>query len=677
MKRALILVLISIFLISSISAELILTEQPNDLYNLGQVIRVPAKVATTEGIDEFFSMKLICNGIETEVHKQYIFLLPGEEQTISTAIPLRTDFIGRSTGTCTIKAILGENYILTNEFTISDLILITLESNKGTYSPEESLIIEGTAIKENQENVQGFIELKLLLAGEEILTAKDTVKNGYIYLNKTLPKDIKAGEYLAQIDVYETEGGVENKSNQGFISFATQIHQVPTSLEIIFEENPVIPGESLMIKGVLHDQTGVGIESDVTITLRNNKGKILEKKDLPTDEFLEYEIPYNEPASRWSVGIESNDIIVEEEFNISINEEAEIKIVNKTVIITNVGNVPYNDTALVKIGNTTVNLDVVLPIEGETQYALSAPEGEYEIEVRSGEEKISETVALTGHSIAVDEVKRNVLTRILSPFVWIFIIGILGFMAYMLYKKGYKKTFFGYVTKVKEKIKRKKSDAVPTKKDSLISPKSPAQLSLSIKGEKQDVSLICLRIKNEKQLLKNESVKEKLNEIVHAAEENKAVTYENQNNIFLIYSPSKTKTFKNQKTAVETAEKIKASLDKYNKLAKDKINYGISLNYGTIVAKPEKDSFKFMSMGTLITTAKKLASISDAEVLLSEKINEKVMADVKTEKHQRHNTPVYTVKEIRTRKDSKENKKFIHNFIKKLEDENKAKEKSK
>ncbi len=671
MKRVMILLFLALLLTSVVSAELILTEQPAELYNLGQVIRMPAKIATTEGIDEFFSMKIICNGIETEVHKQYVFLLPGEEQEINTAIPLRTDFIGRSTGTCSIKAILGESYILTNEFTISDLIFITAEPEKESYNPEEPLIIEGTAIKENGENVQGFIDITLISEGEEILKRSNTVKNGYIFLDSTLPKEIQAGEYLVQIDVYEKESN-NNWSNRGISSFTTTINQVPTNLEIIFEENPVIPGTNLMVKAALHDQTGVGIISDATITITDSKDKILEQKDVTTDEFLEYQIPYNQPPANWSVEIKSNNIVTQETFKISENEKAEIKIVNKTVIIRNIGNIPYNNTALVKIGNETINIKVFLLVDEETQYTLSAPEGEYNIEVRTGNEKISKTVMLTGNAITVDEISNNLLTKVMGPIVWIFIISILGFMVYLLYKKSYKKTFFGYITKVKNKIKNKKTEPVSTKTNSLISPKTPAQLSLSIKGEKQDVSLICLRIKNEKQLIKNEIAKEKLNEIVHAAEEEKAVIYENQNNIFLIWSPSKTKTFKNQITAIEASQKIKESLEKYNKIAKDKIVYGISLNYGTIIAKSEKDSFKFMSMGTLITTAKKLASISNNEVLLSEKINEKITADVRTEKHQRNNIPVYTIKEMR-RKNNQENKKFISNFIRKLEEGNKKK----
>ena len=142
------------------SADIIIQEQPNELYNLGEVFHTPTKIFTSIGIEEFFSMKLICNEIETEIHKQYISLPAGEEMEISAAIPLVTQFIGRSSGICTIKAILGEVYALTNEFSISNYIEINIDSEESEFSPEDSLTVEGTAKKENGEKI--FVSISLV-----------------------------------------------------------------------------------------------------------------------------------------------------------------------------------------------------------------------------------------------------------------------------------------------------------------------------------------------------------------------------------------------------------------------------------------------------------------------------------------------------------------------------------
>ena len=82
-----------------------------------------------------------------------------------------------------------------------------------------------------------------------------------------------------------------------------------------------------------------------------------------------------------------------------------------------------------------------------------------------------------------------------------------------------------------------------------------------------------------------------------------------------------------------------------------------------------------MSFGNLITTAKKISSISDGEVYLSEKIKERLISDVKTGKRNMQGVDVYTVKEIKHK--TKEHKKFIGEFIKRLEGNKDKKEEPK
>ena len=125
--RKLIFILIFLSMLSFASAEIVLTKQPSELYNLGDKITIPIKITTFEDIQKLFTMKLICNGIETEIYKEYLFLSSGEEASRTPSIPLIKDFIGRSTGTCKIKAVFGEEIKLTNEFKISDEIKIILK----------------------------------------------------------------------------------------------------------------------------------------------------------------------------------------------------------------------------------------------------------------------------------------------------------------------------------------------------------------------------------------------------------------------------------------------------------------------------------------------------------------------------------------------------------------------
>ena len=145
--------ILAVFLISLVSAEIVISQQPKELYNMGEVVEIPVKIVTAIDINNFFSTHLICNGIETEVQKQYIYPRAGEQEEINSAIPLITSLVGRTSGTCKIKFILGEEYALTNEFEISDMINIRILSDAREFDPGKDIIIEGEALKKNGQAV--------------------------------------------------------------------------------------------------------------------------------------------------------------------------------------------------------------------------------------------------------------------------------------------------------------------------------------------------------------------------------------------------------------------------------------------------------------------------------------------------------------------------------------------
>ncbi len=664
MRNIIILLTLGVLISSLASAEIIINQQPKDLYNLGDIITLPAKIVISKDTSSFFSMYLICNGIQTEIHKEYVTLSAGQEKQINPSIPLIKNFIGRTTGTCKIKSALEGEYALTNEFKISDLINVEIKTEKREFDPQENIIIEGQAVKENQEVAKGFAELKIINENSSVFRTVDAINNGYFYINFSLPENTKAGEYSIIVTVYEKDAE-EETTNQGFADYKILIKQVPTNLEIAFETQEVEPGTNLKVKAILHDQTGEKISSNAIITIKNKENIILEQTEKPTDEFLEFPILYKEAPKEWKVVAVSNKLTNEATFRIKEKEEVKIELINKTIIIANTGNVQYNKTVLIKIGGESKNINVNLEIDETQRYTLSAPDGEYQIEVLTPEgSKITGKTTLTGKNIGVKKTVAGIKGLINYSFVWVFIISVLGFIAFTIFKKGYKRSFFGYIkTKKKEKNKEisfQKNPAINT-----VNTINKAELSLSIKGEPQDISLICLKIKNFEEIeSKRGAVEETMQKLSSLAEENKAMIYKSQGNLFFIFAPLKTKTFKNERNAAITAQKIENILTNHNKLFKQKIEFGIALNYGRIIAKQEKNILEFMSLGTLITTAKKIASISNGEILLSEKIKEKLMSDIKTEKQRKAGIDVYTIREIR---DHERNKKFINSFLRRNE----------
>ncbi|HUW43496.1 MAG TPA: hypothetical protein VMV95_00860 [Bacillota bacterium] len=645
------------------SATLIINQQPAEVYNLGDVISVPVKVVSTGEMLGSLNIDLIC-GTQKVNYKVGIPLLSvGEEYETNLYIPLIKSEIGELKERCKMRVSLGADSVLTKEFKISDLILMDANLSILEFDPGETLFINGQAIRENGAPANGFIELSILEGNNSILNHLETVKNGVFSINTILPNKIKAGALILNLNLYEidSDGKITNK---GFLNQNIRINQIPTSLEIVFESKEVIPGTNLKIKSVLYDQTGEKIPSIAKITLKNRNDKIMEQTEIATEEFLEFPILYNEFPSKWKVIASSNELTSESLFTILEKESISIEIINKTLTIANTGNVLYNKTALIKIGNKTLNIDLYLEVDESQKYIITAPDGEYNVKVITGDTDFSGQVALTGKTIDVKKAPGKIGSIIKYPLIWIFIILILGFVVFITFRRGSKKTFVGHIS---SKIRKggEKGKLIPLVKGSLVNSRNKAELSLSIKGDKQNVSLVALNIKNLKEIqAKKSNVEETLQKIVNLSEENKAVTYESNNDLFFILAPTKTRTFKNEKMALEIANKIKEILSNHNKMAKQKINFGISLNYGTIVAKQEKDSFKFMSLGTLMAATKKIASLAEENILLSEKMNDVFGSSVKTTKHEKSGMDVYSIKEIRN---VEEHKKFIRNFLDRIE----------
>lgn len=674
MKRAIITIFVAILLLSTLSAEMILKEDPKELYNYGDVVTVPVKVLATKNMQGFLSMNLICAGEEYEMFREYITLSTGQEKSVAPSIPLLKSLIPRPS-VCVLKITYLDEYISSEEFSISNQITVSILEGKTAFKPGEALEIEGNAIKDNGAKVEGFIEAVLTIDGtNESFELSDTVKKGYFYINTTLPEDTKAGSYFVSININEKEDGVI--SNQGLTNYQISIDQVPTSVEVFFENNQVEPGTKLNVKAILHDQTGEKIASTAILTIKDKDEKIMFQEEKATDEPVEYNIPSDYPASEWEVVAVSNRMTGVGTFEILEKKAINTTILNGTLLVKNKGNVLYNDSLAVKIGNETIYLNLSLDIGEEETYDLEAPEGEYEVQVQSGEYSYSASgVMLTGR--AIDISRPGSVGEILThPFVWIFIIVILALGAYFIFKRGYNKTFVAYIKSHKKTSGKKLEEE--TKRE-FLDIKNPATQSPSMTGEKHTSSIICLRVKELPNIKKKFEVQRNmptegtainaLQNAVNLAQAKKAFVNVTNDCILFILSPLVKRTFKNEKEALVIAQDITRILEGYNKLAKEKITFGVSVSNGELVEAKKGNSLEFMTMGNLIPQCKKLASVKGKGVILSDNIISKLSKEVKTQKHNAENLTFYSIKEF---KNSEENEKFLKRFVASLEEDKKT-----
>lgn len=635
MKKIYLFTIIAIFLISFASASISLDKGPQDLYNLKDKIELTIKIIPEIEFDNSLSLILSCDGQETEIYKEYLLL--NQETSKEIMIPLIKEFIGELMGECEIKSSVGgDTEILSDKFKISNLIKVNIRDQSNSIRPGELVTFEGVALRENGKNVEGTVEVKISFENNEIL-AKEQVIEGNFQITIAIPEKIKAGQQNIEINVYETnsKGQITNK---GQLYSDITIKQIPTNIEVVLEEKEIIPGESLKVKILLHDQTGEKMDSYAYIAIKNENQEIVERIEQETGITFEYPIKYNQAPSTWSIASSAEDIINNAEFVIIPHEKINIEAINNTLILTNQGNVPYNETVEVFIGNDSINLPVYLELDEKQRFKLSAPRGEYDIKV--GETTMR--VSLTGHAINIKKMSETTI-RDYKTFIWVFVILILGIFAFTIFRKNRKKTFFGKRKEKPVELKTKKK----MNSENLINPQIKTELSLSIKGSKQNATIGCLSLKNYHDIQTGEgNVGETLQKIVEIIESKKGIIYQNKGHLFYILAPIKTKTFKNEIIGVGISDKIKKILKEHNKKFKKIIEFGISLNYGTIVTKEDAHGFKFMTMGTLMTTAKKLASHSKEEIYLGEKIKARLGQDIKTEFKRIGESGIHMFKEI-------------------------------
>lgn len=588
--------------------------------------------------------------------------------------------MGGIKGNCKIKAMLGVEYALTSDFIISDKVNVASAIQASELNPGDEISVRGNAIKESGKSVDGFIRLEIFPEGvasdSAYISQLGTINKGSFSIIAKTPQDMKAGKYIVKMTAYERTA-LEEITNEGFSTNTLTIKQKPTNIEILMDDNSINPGTFIRVRAILHDQTGGSISSPATILIKDSENKLKNKIEITAGEYFEIPISASEPPVSLHMTVTSEGLSAERQFSIIEKEDISISVANGVLSIINVGNVPYcGKTALIKIGEEKMSIPICLEVGDEQRYALSAPDGEYEVEIiTEGDNTLKETVALTGKAIDIQEISGGVSALSRHPFIWIFVIGILGFLAMTIYRKGYKRSFVG-TTKVHHKAKvhhiqeseKKETGKKPENKFPLlvepsveIDRSSKAEMSLSITGEKQNVPVITLQIKNLGEIESQKgSGKETIQHIIGTVEDNKGLIYENQSNLLFIFAPAITKTFKNEMNAIATAQKIKSMVENHNRMFRQKINVGISINYGTIVGKQESESFKFMSMGTLITIGKKLASQSKGEILISEKLREILPQNVKTKKQVSDNMSYYRLQEV---KDTEEHQKFIRRFL--------------
>jgi hypothetical protein len=662
------LVFISIFLIilfATISAEIFLSKQPNQLYTLGENLNI---VLGSDGTEGWAKINLACENQTRLLFLNYLI----DDQDHNLRFPLTKDFLKGMNGECYLDLIFKNQTKQSLKFTILDHLDIDVNFDSLKIDPNQTIKFSGTAKKPNGVTLEkGFAEVFLDKTDIQIIIPINSDKfEGTL----NIPSNIASGDYNLKVFAYEKEG--DEITNNGLKNFTLFISQKPTSLDLKIPDE-ITPGQDLEFKSNLYDQAGKTIDGEqVSLILRDSTREenlnILSK----TGDTNYYKVRSNTPLGYMNITAKSNELITTGKVYVNENEQASFDLINDTLLIRNIGNIPYNNFIEILIGNETKVLQLNLTLGESKEFYLEAPDGNYNVSITDGKQNFSNSVSLTGKAISIKSKKSGfTISSRGNLLAWIFVLLVFGLFIFIASKKYIKKDS-GLFDKIKKnKLFEKKLE----KKDKnyrggviKITPSSKlkkpeeenydATHSLVLSGAKQKSAILALKIKevSDKEN-KNSNYPETIEKVKSLIKENSGRVYNSDGYIIGVFAPITTKTFDNSLKAIRTANQISKTLVEHNNKYTSKIKFGLGINSGDIIASKEDGKLLFTPLSNTLTDAKRIAEISDNFLLVSDSSSKEIGSRGKfTSYPARAGIKTYSLKELN---DRSQNQKFINSFL--------------
>jgi hypothetical protein len=388
------------------SAQIVLP-QVNDVYSLGDHLDLNFEVLESENVMGQISINLDCGNGTIPLYLSQVSLKANEAKKLSAAFeeyPLVKD------GRCKIKAYLGglgnfSDSAESKEFLVSKDLIISIKLNKERFRPEETLRIQGDVEKANGKRLDsGTVSITLNGASYSAI-----VKGGNFEFETTLGKTFPSGENEIMIEIKESSG------NSGTVTKNISVEAIPSSIEIITDKSSFTPGESLKASAVLYDQGGKEMNSEISIILYDSWGLDIAKTLMnSSNESLKYTFDQKSPTGEWWLYAYSEGLKVRRFISVEPISKIDTNLNQSMLTVLNLGNIIFKKPLeiIFESGNETREeiKEVTLNVEGQEEYELTAPDGIYNITVKTENfEKVFNDVYLTGKAISIKDSENKTL----------------------------------------------------------------------------------------------------------------------------------------------------------------------------------------------------------------------------------------------------------------------------
>ncbi len=404
----------------------ILLSKPQEVYSLGDKLAIDLSIISSDDVEGLVSLILNCDGDKLLFFINSVSLTAKKKKSFDVPSLLLTK--ERGVGSCFVEA-LFENGISESKkserFAISDSVDITFELEKEHFLPSEEIKIKGSAKKANGQAIDGTVTL--VLFGNYTTS----VTEGIFSFSMSLPSNASAGWHTFTLYIKDAE------ENKGSTKKEIYIKAVPTKIILGINKKSFMPYDLLIVKPSLLDQAESLIGENITIILRDPKGKEAESKEVLSGSVAVLVMPLGMPGDwlveAYSAGLEEKMFVYMEEI-----EAINITLIDGMLHVMNIGNIPYTKPLAISFkgeGEEKTKTKLLdLKVGEEIEFDLKAPDGIYDIGIRSETENKSFVgIPLTG---GVFEIGKKGFLNNYSPVIWLFVFVLLvAAIALFLHRK--------------------------------------------------------------------------------------------------------------------------------------------------------------------------------------------------------------------------------------------------
>ena len=397
MAKAVFFLLLTVFLVllPIASAQIVISDF-KEVYSVGDSINADLSVIESQDVSGLIRLELNCG------EKNLFYTSPVSVKANDAQKFVVNPYMLTQSGNCKVEATLkGDiDFIDSAEsksFLVSQEINISLKLNKETFKPGETIKIKGEVKKANGEYIDGLLAT-INIGNEEY---SSIIKKGAFEFEIELKKNFPSGE---------NEIAVETKDNAGNSGKAVKkinVAAIPTSLKITTNNNSFAPESTLRASAILYDQGGEEIPGGISLILYDSWGIDVAKKVINgSQENLEYTFDEKSPTGEWWIYAYSEGIRVRRFISVEEKSGISANLNGSTLEILNTGNTEFKKPVEILFQNDetaeTKIEELNLGIAGQEEYLLTAPEGSYNIRLKTDNfEKSFENVYLTGGVIGV------------------------------------------------------------------------------------------------------------------------------------------------------------------------------------------------------------------------------------------------------------------------------------